>query len=130
MWPAAGLAACLLGPAACRRGASPDERAVVLDLIEAFPATESGAPTTELRPGDRLGADRFVEGWSPPERGEDGRLIAWAKAPRSLLAFEAGADPAATTVTLDCVVTDLGHVPFVFARLNGRPVGRYQLSPG
>src|SRR5439155_2432693 len=27
-------------------------------------------------------------------------------------------------------VTELGHVPFVFTRLNARPVGRYRLSPG
>src|SRR2546426_1997990 len=130
MWASTGVAACLLGPVACRRGASSGERVVVLDLIDAFPATDSAGPTMDVRAGDRGAADSFVEGWSPPQRAEDGQLVAWAHGPRTLIAFDAGPRPFETTVTLDCVVADLGHVPFVFARLNARPVGRFRVSAG
>ena len=104
--------------------------AVTFDLITAFPATDSGGPTTEIRAGDQRAADSFVDGWSAPRRDADGGLVAWADAPTASISFDAGAHPLETTVTLDCVVGDLGHVPFVLPRLNGRPVGRYRLSPG
>jgi len=122
----AGFAAFVLAATACRH----PEHAVTLDLIEAFPATDSAGPTTQIRAGDRRAADNFLEGWSPPERGEDGQFIAWSNAPRASISFDAGPRPLETTVVLDCVVGEPSHVPAVFARLNGRPVGRFRLSPG
>src|SRR5213593_4460125 len=122
----AGFAAFVLIATACRHA----ERVVTLDLIAAFPATDSAGPTTEIRAGDRRATDAFIEGWSPAERGDDGRFIAWANAPRASISFDAGPRPLETAVVLDCVVGERARVPLVFTRLNGRPVGRFRLSPG
>src|SRR2546426_2341156 len=120
MCASAALAAFLLGAAACRRGASTGERTVVLDLIDAFPATDSGGPTMEIRAGDRRAADSFAEGWSPPERGEDGRDVAWASAPKSSVSFDAGPRPLDTRLVLDCIVaSESARLPALFLRLNG-----------
>src|SRR5438445_8594264 len=96
------LGACALVAAGCR----PPGEAVTFDLITAFPATDSGGPTTEIRAGDQRAADSFVDGWSAPRRDADGGLVAWADAPTASISFDAGAHPLETTVTLDCVVGD------------------------
>src|SRR5438093_7238796 len=70
------LGACLLGAGGCRRSASTGARAVAVDLVEAFAATESAGPMTEIHAGDRRATSSFVEGWSPPARDEDGRDVA------------------------------------------------------
>ena len=54
------LAACLLAAGGCRRSASTGERAVALDLIAAFSATDSVGPTTEIRVGDRRAATEAI----------------------------------------------------------------------
>jgi len=101
---------------------------MVFDLIETFSATDSAGPTTEIRAGDGRAAGNFVEGWSPPERDEEGQLVAWSNAPRASISFDAGPHPLDTTVVLDCVVREPMHA--LFSRLNGRPSGSFRVSAG
>jgi len=125
------LAACLLAAGGCRRSASTGARAVAVDLVEAFAATDSAGPMTEIHAGDRRATSSFVEGWSPPARDEDGRDVAWASSPRASIAFDAGTRPLDMTIVLDCVLAGEPARPrFVFIRTNGRPAGRFKLERG